>query len=296
VNAVVFSVDAVGARGANPLILKAQVLLDRAGASPGVIDAYAGNNVAKAVAAVETVVGLTVDGMLDKQVWDVLGGDNAPAVLTRYQITGEDAAYPFLSSIPADYSEQAKLQRLGYTNPEEMFGERFHMHVNLLKALNPNTDFRRAGTSIWVAAIEGQPVTGKIVRIVADKDRRQVRAYDQADRLIVAYPATIGSPDNPSPNGDHVVKGVAADPVYYYDPKNFLQGQNTEKLELPPGPNNPVGTVWIDLSEPSYGIHGTPEPAKIDKTGSHGCVRLTNWDAEELAELVDPGVVVSFVE
>lgn len=296
VNAATFSEDAKDARGANPLILKAQVLLDRAGASPGVIDGFSGNNVAKAVAAVETVLGLPVDGVLERQVWDALGGDEAPPVLVSYQITGEDASYPFLPSIPADFAEQAKLPNLGYTSPEEMFGERFHMHVNLLKALNPNADFRRAGTMIWVAAVEGQQVTGKIVRIVADKGRRQVRAYDQADRLIVAYPATIGSPDNPSPTGEHVVEGVAADPVYYYDPANFLQGQNTEKLQLPPGPNNPVGSVWIDLSEPSYGIHGTPEPAKIDKTGSHGCVRLTNWDAEELAGLVEPGVIVSFAE
>jgi lipoprotein-anchoring transpeptidase ErfK/SrfK len=177
-----------------------------------------------------------------------------------------------------------------------MFGERFHMNVKLLAALNPQADFRRAGTVIWVAAIEGQPVAGKVARIEADKTRRQLRAYDAGNRLIVAYPATIGSSDNPSPSGEHVVEGVAPDPVYYYDPKNFVQGRNLEQLELPPGPNNPVGSVWIDLSQPSYGIHGTPEPALIDKTGSHGCVRLTNWDAEELAGLVEPGVRVSFIE
>jgi lipoprotein-anchoring transpeptidase ErfK/SrfK len=170
------------------------------------------------------------------------------------------------------------------------------MNVKLLAALNPGANFRAPGTTIWVAAIEGQPVTGTITRIEADKARRQVRAYDAENRLIVAYPATIGSDDNPSPSGEHVVVGVAPNPVYYYDPRNFVQAGNTGKLQLPPGPNSPVGTMWIDLSEPSYGIHGTPEPSKIDKTASHGCIRLTNWDVEELAGLVQPGVTVSFVE
>jgi len=296
INAATYVEGADALPGANPLVAKLQVRLDRAGASPGVIDAYAGANVRKAVEAVETVLGLPVDGMLDQQVWDALGGDSAAPVVVQYTITDEDAAYPFLSSIPADYSEQAQLPTLGFTSPEERFGERFHMNPKLLAALNPGADFRKVGATIWVAAFEGQPVTGAIARIVADKTRRQVRAYDAGNRLIVAYPATIGSDENPSPTGDHVVEGVAANPVYYYDPGNFVQAGNTEKLELPPGPNNPVGTMWIDLSEPSYGIHGTPEPSKIDKTGSHGCIRLTNWDAEELAGLVQPGVIVSFLE
>jgi lipoprotein-anchoring transpeptidase ErfK/SrfK len=296
VNGAVFAEGAKALRGASPLVLKAQVLLDRAGASPGVIDAYFGSNVAKAIAAVETVLDLPVDGQLDPEVWGALGGDRAASVLIRYTITEEDASYPFLRGIPSDYAEQARLPALGYTSPEEMFAERFHMDLELLTALNSGADFRRPGSSIWVAAIEGQPVTGKISRIEADKARRQVRAYDSEDRLVVAYPATIGSPDNPSPSGTHAVQGVAPNPVYYYNPRNFVQAGNTEELQLPPGPNSPVGTIWIDLSEPSYGIHGTPEPSKIDKTASHGCVRLTNWDAEELATLVEPGVTVEFVE
>jgi lipoprotein-anchoring transpeptidase ErfK/SrfK len=296
VNAATYVDHAEAIRGASPLVLKAQVLLDRAGASPGVLDSYFGGNVAKAIAAVETVLGLPIDGELDPQVWRAIGGDGAPDVLVPYTITPEDAAYPFLPAIPSDYSDQARLSALSFTSPEEMFGERFHMDVKLLKALNPEADFRRPGETIWVAAIEGQPVTGKITRIEADKARRQVRAYDAQNRLIVAYPATIGSADNPSPSGVHRVEAVAPNPVYYYDPRNFVQAGNTKPLQLPPGPNNPVGTIWIDLSQPSYGIHGTPEPSKIDKTGSHGCVRLTNWDVEELAGLVDPGVVVEFVE
>ena len=296
VNAATWRENAREAKGADPLVLKAQVMLDRAGASPGVVDAYFGDNVAKAIAAVETVLGLAIDGRLDRQVWDALGGDQAAPALVAYTITEEDLAGPFLGDVPADWSDQAALERLAYTGPVEMLSERFHMDADLLTALNPNADFNRAGTEIVVAAVEGTPIAGKIARIDIDKRVKQLRAFDAEGRLIVAYPATIGSAENPSPSGTHEVDSVVPDPYYNYDPKNFVQGDNMEKLTLPPGPNNPVGDTWIGLSEPGYGIHGTPEPSRIDKTGSHGCVRLTNWDAKELAALVEPGIVVTFVE
>ncbi len=296
VNAAMFSEEALAVRGANPLVLKAQVLLDRAGASPGVIDGYAGGNLAKAVAAVETVLGVPIDGVLDRQVWDALRGDGTSDALVEYTITDQDLSYPFAAAIPEDYAAQAEMPSLGYTGPQEMLAERFHMDARLLAALNPGADFSLAGTTIWVTSVEGAPVTGTIARIVADKGRSQVRAYDAQNRLIVAYPATIGSAENPSPVGEHRVEAVAPNPVYYYDPANFVQGGNMQRLTLPSGPNNPVGSTWIDLSAEGYGIHGTPDPTQIGKTASHGCVRLTNWDAEELAGLVEPGVAVSFVE
>jgi lipoprotein-anchoring transpeptidase ErfK/SrfK len=296
VNAATFAPGAEAKRGANPLILKAQILLDRAGASPGVIDGVYGSNVAKAIAAVETVLGLPIDGKLDENVWAALGGDAAPPVLVEYTITAEDASYPFLSAIPPDYIDQAQLPNLNFTSPEEMFGERFHMDEGLLRALNPGVEMRQPGNVIIVADIVGQPVTGKIARIEADKGARQVRAYDSQERLVVAYPATIGSAATPSPSGTHTVNTIAPEPVYYYNPDNFTTKKADRKLELPPGPNNPVGTMWIDLSKDGYGIHGTPEPSRIDKTASSGCIRLTNWDAEELATLVDAGITVTFVE
>ncbi len=279
------------ARHPDPAIVRLQILLDRAGASPGVIDGFDGDNVRKAIAAFEAMRGLPVDGVLDAELTGLLE-DGGP-VVGNYAIVPEDVA-AIVPPIPDDYAEKAKRDFLGYESVAEAIAERFHMDVDLLKALNPDAAFE-AGDTVFVAAF-GPDRTGKVERIEADKSLRQLRAYDASGTLLAAYPATIGSDENPSPAGTHVVEGVATMPDYTYNPNiNFQQGENAEILRIPPGPNGPVGTIWIDLSEPTYGIHGTPAPSLIDKTGSHGCVRLTNWDAEELAKMVEPGVTVEFL-
>lgn len=276
----------------DPAMVRLQILLDRAAASPGVIDGFDGENVRKAVRAFERMHGLPEDGTLDPDLLALL--DAGGAVVGDYAVTPDDVAQ-IGPPVPRDYAEQARREFLGYASVAEELAERFHMDVDLLDALNPDTGFN-AGDVVLVAAY-GPDRTGKVAHIEADKGLRQVRAYDAAGTLLAAYPATIGSSENPSPSGTHEVKGVARMPTYTYNPEvNFQQGDNTEVLQLPPGPNGPVGTVWIDLSTPTYGIHGTPEPSLIDKTGSHGCVRLTNWDAEELAAMVEPGVTVEFIE
>ena len=278
---------------ANAAIVRLQVLLDRAGASPGVIDGFDGDNVRKAIIAFELMQDLRTDGILDAEVIARLetGGE---AVFGQYQVVQQDLD-ALGSPIPADYAEQARMEFLGYSSIEELIAERFHMDVDLLKTLNPAASYA-PGEHVLVTAY-GPDRTGEVARIEADKSLRQVRAYDAEGRLVAAYPATIGSEDNPSPTGSHVVEVVAPMPNYTYNPEvNFQQGENTEVLVVPPGPNGPVGSMWIGLSAPTYGIHGTPEPALIDKTGSHGCVRLTNWDANELASLVEAGVVVDFVD
>ncbi len=275
----------------DPAIVRLQVMLDRAGASPGVIDGFDGDNVRKAIVALEIMAGLPVDGVIDAEVTSRL--DPTHQAIGKYVIAATDAS-EVTGPVPEDYAEKAKLTLLGYADVAEALAEEFHMDIDLLRALNPGATFA-PGETVLVADI-GTGTEGEVALIQADKSLRQVRAYDASGGLIAAYPATIGSDDNPSPSGTHVVNGVARMPTYTYNPKiNFQQGDNTEVLTIPPGPNGPVGTVWIDLSEPTYGIHGTPEPSLIDKTGSHGCVRLTNWDAEELGKMVTPGVPVEFV-
>jgi lipoprotein-anchoring transpeptidase ErfK/SrfK len=189
----------------------------------------------------------------------------------------------------------AGMERLAYKTPAEMFAERFHMDLDLLKRLNPDIESASAGTEIVVADV-GERAKGAVKSIRVDKARAQLRGLDADGKILVSYPATVGSKELPSPAGEHKVEAIAYDAAYYYDPKNFEVDSVDEELTLPPGPNNPIGTTWIDLSEPTYGIHGAAEPADIDKEASHGCVRLTNWDVEELAELVDPGVEVIFAD
>lgn len=275
------------------LTVKVQVLLDRAGASPGVIDGMAGDNVAKALAAFEEMNGLPADGVLDADIWTRLAASDGP-ILIEYAVTDEDLAGPFLGEVPTDYGAMATLDRLGYANPAEMFAERFHMGIDLLIALNGDMEALVPGNVITVANV-GEPAATPVERLEVDAALGQLRGYDAQGRLVLAYPATVGSAQLPSPSGRHTILAIAFDAAYYYTPENFRQGDNTEPLTLPPGPNNPIGTTWIDLSEPTYGIHGTPEPARIDKNFSHGCVRLTNWDVEELADLVQAGVVVEFL-
>ena len=275
----------------DPAIAKLQILLDRAGASPGVIDGFDGDNVRKAVAAFETMRGLPADGAVDAEVIAAL--DVNTPMIGGYVVTAEDVA-AIGPEIPADYAEMAAREFLGYARVSELVAERFHMDEDLLVALNPGAQFAE-GEQLAVAAY-GPNLSGKVARLEADKAARQLRAYDANDVLIAAYPATIGSEANPSPSGTHVVAAVAPMPNYTYNPDvNFQQGENTDVLIIPPGPNGPVGSMWIDLTEPTFGIHGTPEPSRIDKTASHGCVRLTNWDAEELAAMVEPGVPVEFI-
>jgi lipoprotein-anchoring transpeptidase ErfK/SrfK len=284
--------DAESKPQGDPAVARLQVLLDRNGASPGVIDGIMGDNVRKAILAYEIMQGMPPDGTLDPDLVATLESDQP--VIGHYAVTADDVA-AVGPPIPTDYAEMAQREFLGYASLIEELAERFHMDAELLVELNPGISFA-AGDEVFVAAY-GPDRTGTVAFIEADKRLRQLRAYDAQGQLLAAYPATIGSEQNPSPSGTHVVEAVAPMPNYTYNPEvNFQQGENTEVLTIPPGPNGPVGSMWIDLSEPTYGIHGTPVPDLIDKVGSHGCVRLTNWDAEELAAMVTPGVTVEFLE
>jgi lipoprotein-anchoring transpeptidase ErfK/SrfK len=289
------SAPALGPIISSEAVAQLQVALDRAGASPGVIDGKFGGNVRKALDAYKEIKGHDLGAADPQAIKKTLDETGGPA-FKNYTITNEDAAGPYVASVPSDYGAKAKLDRLGYASVAEMLAERFHMDEAYLRRLNPGANFNRPGTIIRVTNV-GEPAEGTVARIVANKKLSEVFAYDGDGKLIASYPATIGSTDTPSPSGTVKVESVTLDPTYTYNPKiNFKQGKNDHVLTIPPGPNGPVGSVWIALSKPTYGIHGTPDPDKIGKTSSHGCVRLTNWDAQELAKMVKPGVWVQFVD
>lgn len=281
----------------DPLIVKTQVLLSRKNVSPGEIDGRDGENYRKAIAQFRRLNGLGDSTQMDAATWLALGGPTAGDILAPYSVTPPDAATAFVPEIPHDYAKQATLKQLGYKTPSEMYAERFHMSEALLKALNPTADLLKPGETLTVVAAQRTVPLAAVERLEAIKATGMLVAYGAGDVVLASYPATIGSRETASPEGEYEITRVVHNPPYGYDPKkNFQQGTNSRPLELAPGPNNPVGTVWIALSKPTFGIHGTPEPAQISKTSSHGCVRLTNWDAEDLAGLVKPGVRMRFVE
>jgi len=282
---------------ANASIVKAQVLLARQGVSPGEIDGLDGDNYRKAIDQFRRRENLGSGEIIDASTWQALKGDVSTDIASDYELTKADIKTRFVRRIPHDYARQAQMKQLGYKNAQEMLAERYHMSLGLLRALNPRTRYRKSGEAIHVVSVGRALPSAEAVTVEADKASGMVRAMDATGKVIALYPATIGSEDTPSPEGELQVVRVVKNPTYHYDPaKNFQQGENKRRLVLPRGPNNPVGTIWIELSKPTFGIHGTPEPSKISKASSHGCVRLTNWDAEELAQLVRPGTTVRFIE
>jgi lipoprotein-anchoring transpeptidase ErfK/SrfK len=293
------------------LIAKAEALLDRAHFSSGAIDGLDGDNFRNAVRAFQEINGLAVTRNLDALTWRALAPKDAAPILKTYTISEADVAGPFTKAIPMNLQAMARLPGLSYTSPLAELAEKFHMAQSLLRQLNPLADFKRAQSEIMVAdvpemklrsgrhSVEAVPPTDKggaiAARIVVDKPARNVRAYDKDGKLLAFYAATIGSEEKPAPSGVFKVNGAYWDPEYHYDPRFAWKEVRTKrKLTVEPGPNNPVGLVWIDLTPPSYGIHGTPAPEDIGHTESHGCIRLTNWDAVDLAAMARPGAVVSF--
>jgi lipoprotein-anchoring transpeptidase ErfK/SrfK len=279
--------EPVGARASRSAVLRAQILLARAHFSSGEIDGRYGASLRGAISDFQESRGLPASGVMDLPTWKALNADTAPA-LVRAPIAPEDVAGPF-QPIPEDMMEKAKLPALSYSSPLEGIAERYHASPALLQTLNPGVAFDQAGVEILVPNVAVPPAE-KAASVVVSKSKSAVYALDGSGKILSRYPATTGSEHDPLPIGRWKIVGVARNPPFHYNPDLFWDAKGTdEKTLIRPGPNNPVGVVWIDLSREHYGIHGTPEPSKIGKTHSHGCIRLTNWDATELSKMVAVG-------
>jgi lipoprotein-anchoring transpeptidase ErfK/SrfK len=304
-------------------LLELQVRLDRAGFSPGEIDGRDGANTRRAAAAFATARNL--GDASHRAVLDALGREqtNEPAVI-NYTVAAGDIAGPFTPTIPSDLMAQASLDALAYRTPLEALAEKFHASPALLTRLNPGARFiegerlsvpnvapaaeaspsAQSGTSADSAAAPPPAPAGTagrasgstpdvVLRVSKGRSAAEVVAPD--GRVIFYAPVTTGSEFDPLPIGEWKVTGVQRNPSFHYNPELFWDADPSHaKATLKPGPNNPVGVVWIDISKPHYGLHGTPEPARVGKMASHGCIRLTNWDALRLAALVRPGTKVLF--
>ena len=294
-----------------------QVILDRLGFSPGVIDGLPGKSLVAALKGFQESRGLSVTGEIDKATLRALYPSRAIRPTVAITLTNEMLAGPYTNPLPKDPAQQAKLLGLGYRTAMEKLAEMFHTTPATLMALNSPSTPVASGTKVIFPNVvaESRSYDGKLpeawrktlsdlnvnavqpqgAKVVVDKSDEVLRVLDKDDKLIAQFSATMGSSHDPLPIGKWTIKGASYNPPFHYNPDLFWDAKdNAKAAKLPPGPNGPVGVIWLDLSKPHYGIHGTPEPSTIGRAESHGCIRLTNWDAARLSMMIKPGTPAVF--
>jgi lipoprotein-anchoring transpeptidase ErfK/SrfK len=294
-----------------PATMALEVLLDRLGFSSGVIDGKATRFDKLALRGFQSANGLPETGELDEPTRAALARSGDVPATRLVQIPEAFAKGPFVPDLPRATSKQVGYDELGYRDLMEALAERFHTTPETIVALNDPAIKLGAGAVIRVpnvadvdsatlrkdergwnrtlVSLAVSPTQLEAAKVVVDKSDGAVRAYDASGKLLAQFPATMGSQHDPLPIGEWKIQGVSRNPDYHYNPDLFWDAKGSDKGGLiKPGPNSPVGVVWLDLSKEHYGIHGTGEPASIGVSESHGCVRLTNWDAARLAQMVKP--------
>ena len=268
-------------------VIRAQILLGCARFSPGEIDGRYGDDLGIAIKGYQEVHGLKPTGIIDAKMWRLLDIHRGP-LLISYTITAANERGPF-EPIPKDVVDQAKLKWMGWESPQEELGEKFHASPKLLADLNPGKKLDIVGEQIVVPNVTLAPAR-RALRVVVSKSKRTVTALGVGNKVLAQYPATMGDAHDPLPIGNWKILDVRRDPWFYWDPVHYWNVDPEKATEkLAPGPNNPVGVVWMGLSKAHYGIHGTPDPGHVRHGESYGCIRLTNWDATDLSHMVVPG-------
>ncbi len=273
-----------------------QVALDRAGFSPGIIDGGMGPKTQTALKAFQAFSKLPVTGNPDAATRAALGVDSQAAV-TRYVITAADA--DDIAPPPEDWIAKSKAGRLRYASLAALVAERGHCSRWLIARLNPKVKLDRLviGDGLLIPDVGSPSPAVRATRLDIDFDEKTISVIDKAGRVAALFHCSIAKHKWKRPSGSCKVVVVRRNPDYLFDPKMWPEVKDVKKkLVIPPGPRNPVGLCWIGLSLDGFGIHGTPEPEMIGKTGSHGCFRLTNWDAVRLGQMVRAGTPVRFTE